>query len=31
MELDLDAIASHPPKSWDRGFPEHADGSPSLI
>ena len=31
MELDVDAIESHPPIHWDRGFPTRADGSPGFI
>ncbi len=31
MELNVDAIESSPPISWDRGFPEYADGSPGFI
>ena len=31
MELDLDAIARHPPKPWDRGFPTYSDGAPAFI
>ena len=31
MELNLDAIAAHPAKHWNRGFPRHADGSPAFI
>lgn len=31
MELDIDAIQSHPPIQWDRGFPTLADGSPANL
>jgi len=31
MELDLDTIAGSPPIAWDRGFPQHPDGSAGFI
>jgi len=31
MELNIDAIQSHPPIHWDRGFPTLADGSPANL
>ena len=31
MELDLDTIAESPPIAWDRGFPQHPDGSAGFI
>jgi galactonate dehydratase len=31
MELNLDAIKASPAQHWNRGFPQHADGSPAFI
>ena len=31
MELDLAAIAAHPPRPWSRGFPTYPDGAPAFI
>ena len=31
MDLNIEAIESSPPISWDRGFPEYSDGSPGFI
>jgi galactonate dehydratase len=31
MELNVEAIESHPTKPWSRGFPTHPDGAPAFI